>query len=267
MRKVGEEAMLTPLAVLCAVLSAGAVALLMRPGQGLHRMSGAPKLGELAGAGVVRRLRDPTRGPFAIGRLLLLGGSSLALALALSTVPGGPGPWCWIGAPILLGLGLAGTARLKTGSARRREAQVIEELPQALELMAACLAAGMPVRAATRAIVAAFPGALGDHLARVEAQVDLGVPDAEAWAVLRPDPVLGAAAAEVARTVEAGTRLVEGLLEHAAVARGARHSALRVRARGIGVRSVWPMMLCFLPAFMLLGVVPTVASAVLHALR
>jgi hypothetical protein len=31
------------------------------------------------------------------------------------------------------------------------------------------------------------------------------------------------------------------------------------------VRSVLPLMTCFLPAFLLLGVLPTVVSAVLHA--
>jgi hypothetical protein len=33
----------------------------------------------------------------------------------------------------------------------------------------------------------------------------------------------------------------------------------------VGVRSVLPLMICFLPAFLLLGVLPSVVSAILKA--
>ena len=67
-------------------------------------------------------------------------------------------------------------------------------------------------------------------------------------------------------SMESGTSVVEGLRHHAAAARETRRSELQVRARAVGVRSVLPLMTCFLPSFLLLGTVPAVVSAVFHAL-
>jgi pilus assembly protein TadC len=157
--------------------------------------------------------------------------------------------------------------RVEPGSAQRRRRLLLTQVPQALELVAACLAAGMPVRTACRAIVSAFDGPVAEELRRVLSLIDLGVSDAEAWTMLADHPQLGPAAADLARSVESGTRMVEGLRQHAAAAREARRSALQVQARRVGVRSVLPLMTCFIPSFMLIGVVPTVASAVFNALR
>ena len=68
------------------------------------------------------------------------------------------------------------------------------------------------------------------------------------------------------RSVESGTLLVTTLRHHAVQARERRQASLQVVARSVGVRSVLPLMTCFIPAFLLLGVVPTVASALSRAL-
>ena len=49
-------------------------------------------------------------------------------------------------------------------------------------------------------------------------------------------------------------------------AREVRRSELQVLARAVGVRSVLPLMMCFIPSFLLLGIVPAVVSAVFNAL-
>jgi pilus assembly protein TadC len=95
--------------------------------------------------------------------------------------------------------------------------------------------------------------------------MELGVADVDAWRALDDHPQLGLAAADLARSVESGTSMVEGLRHHAAAAREARRGALQVRARAVGVRSVLPMMTCFIPSFMLLGIVPAIVSAVFNA--
>ena len=41
-------------------------------------------------------------------------------------------------------------------------------------------------------------------------------------------------------------------------------AAAQARARRAGVSSVMPLMVCFLPAFLLIGVVPIIAGAALH---
>jgi hypothetical protein len=124
----------------------------------------------------------------------------------------------------------------------------------------------MPLRVATAAIVAAFDGPVAEDLGRVNALTALGTAEANAWRVLSDHPQLGPAAQDLARSVESGTRLTECLRQHAESVREHRRAALQVRARSVGVRSVLPLMLCFIPSFLLLGVVPTVASALAHAL-
>ena len=98
------------------------------------------------------------------------------------------------------------------------------------------------------------------------ALADLGVAESEAWRTLARHPQLGPAASDLSRCVDSGTLMVEALSRHAAAAREARRTALVVRARSVGVRSVLPLMTCFIPAFLLLGVVPTVVSALVAAL-
>jgi pilus assembly protein TadC len=151
--------------------------------------------------------------------------------------------------------------------ARRRREQLVSETPQALELMATGLAAGMPVRTAGRVVADAFDSAVGGELRRVLALVELGASDADAWRTLHSHPQLGPAAQDLSRSVESGTKMAEALRRHAAAAREARRTSLVVRARSVGVRSVLPLMMCFIPSFLLLGVVPTVVSSVVAALR
>ena len=90
------------------------------------------------------------------------------------------------------------------------------ELPQALELLASRIAAGLPVRTACAAVVQSFDGPVADDLGQVLSLMDLGVADAEAWRILHDHPQLGLVAADLSRSVESGTSMVEGLQHHAA---------------------------------------------------
>jgi pilus assembly protein TadC len=196
-------------------------------------------------------------------------GAALAVGLALRGLGGGGGgPELvnWAVPAILALAGVVGLGRLEPSAARQRRTRLIFDLPQALELLSACLAAGMPLRQATRAIAASFDGPVSEDLGRLLVLVDLGISDADAWRSLRSHPQWGSAAADLARSVESGTMMVEVLMHHARASRDLRRAALEVKAKAVGVRSVLPLMTCFLPAFLLVGVIPTVASAVLNAL-
>jgi pilus assembly protein TadC len=254
------------------LLSAGfaglAVLLALRhPAGQLRRM--APRTSRLAAAAapVVRLLRGRPDAPPLIRRTLVSMACALGLGLAGVRMNSGHGV-IWLislavpvfGVAVVLALGW-----LEPRSARRRRQQLITEVPQTLELLAACLAAGLPVRTACAAVVQSFDGAVADDLGQVLSLMDLGVADAEAWRTLHDHPQLGLAAADLSRSVESGTSTVEGLQHHAAAGREARRGALQVRARAVGVRSVLPMMMCFIPSFMLLGIVPAVVSAVFTA--
>ena len=66
------------------------------------------------------------------------------------------------------------------------------------------------------------------------------------------------------RSAETGTALAESLDRLSADARRDRALALQSRARSVGVQAAGPLGLCFLPAFMLVGVVPTVIGGFAH---
>ena len=54
--------------------------------------------------------------------------------------------------------------------------------------------------------------------------------------------------------------VAEVLEVHAAEARALRRARREMAARTVGVRSVLPLVCCFLPAFILVGVVPIIAA-------
>ncbi|WP_375426624.1 type II secretion system F family protein [uncultured Friedmanniella sp.] len=225
------------------------------------------------------RPRRPPRGSPAVVRLMAgrPGAPSLGRRFWLSLAAGGAscwalsdsvphlGSWVWVGWPLVTAGGVLALGWLEPLAARRRQQRLVLEVPQALELMAACLAVGTPPRAACGALIGAFDGPVAEDLQPVLLAVELGSTDTEAWTALAGHPQLGPAAVDLARSVESGTQMVEALRTHARVAREHRRSALQQVARGVGVRSVLPLMLCFVPAFLLLGVVPTVVSAVVQA--
>jgi pilus assembly protein TadC len=256
---------LTALAWLCAGLAGLATFGLVRPpSESLGRARASASPGPRSGTWAWLGGRDGGSG---LGRRLLLGGvASASICLAASRLSDGPSWWIWLGWPVVTLVSAVLLGTLEPLSARRRREQLVSETPQALELMASGLAAGMPVRMAGRVVADAFDSAVGDELRRVLALVDLGASDADAWRTLHGHPQLGPAAQDLSRSVESGTKMVEALRRHAATAREARRTTLVIRARSVGVRSVLPLMMCFIPSFLLLGVVPTVVSSVVAAL-
>ena len=196
----------------------------------------------------------------------LLGGGMLGLAVAAATLRAGPALAFACG----MGVACAGAivlGWLEPGATRIARRQRIADTPQALDLMASCLAAGLPVRSALRAVVEVIDGPLAEDLHQVLRLTELGHDDVSAWRTLARHDQLGPAALDLARSVETGALLVESLLVHAELAREERHGQVEEAARRVGVRSVLPLMVCFIPAFLLLGIVPTVVSAVLNALH
>lgn len=248
---------------------AGVAAALAVPGPSGQRWWQDGRGSSAAGSGSVRwqQLLVGREDAIPLGRRLavpVLGSGALALALIHARVL--PGVAGWMLAAAAAAIMIAVLGRLEPARVRRRRQQLIMDAPQALELLASCLAAGLPLRTAVASVTDAFDGPVAEDLGRVLRLVELGMPEIDAWRTLRGHPQLGTAAVDLARSVESGTRLIETLNHHARLARADRRAALQVRARAVGVQSVLPLMACFLPAFLLLGVVPSVVSAVLKAL-
>jgi pilus assembly protein TadC len=176
----------------------------------------------------------------------------------------------WWGVPVAAAVGAGSYAvlgRLVSAEVERRREQVVAQLPQACDLLAVALEAGLPLRRAAEVVAEAVGGALGGLLAELAAKVRLGVDEAQAWTELGvAQPALSGMGREVARTIGSGVALSRSLRTLGAEFRKDAAAAAQVRARKVGVRSVLPLMVCFLPAFLLLGVVPIIGGVVRHLL-
>jgi Flp pilus assembly protein TadB len=150
--------------------------------------------------------------------------------------------------------------RLEPAAERRRRQQRAVELPLTLDLLGVCLRAGMPLVAALETVADALPGPLSDDLRVVAGLQRLGAAPATAWADLASDPELAPVSRAVARSAESGSRLAAAFDRLAADRRSAVASAGLSRARSAGVVAMAPLGLCYLPAFVCLGIVPIVLS-------
>ena len=171
---------------------------------------------------------------------------------------------------LLLGVGLrAGLVALAAGVAVERllrrsgsgdpgdlARELGRDLPVACDLLAVCLAAGTPVGAALSAVAEAVPGPLGERLGEVGALYRLGAEPRRAWSGTRP-PV-DALARVVVRAGDSGSAVVPALQRLAADRRASDRSDIETAVRQAGVWVLAPLGLCFLPAFLCLGVVPLV---------
>ena len=150
--------------------------------------------------------------------------------------------------------------RLEPAAARRRRQRRAAELPLTLDLLGVCLRAGMPLVAALETVADALAGPFSDDLRIVAGLQRLGAAPATAWAELASDPDLAPVSRAVARSAESGSRLAAAFDRLAADRRSALASAGLARARSAGVVAMAPLGLCFLPAFVCLGIVPIVLS-------
>lgn len=236
-------------------LGAGLVVQLGWPPDPLSRLAASPSVTLPAWlrarpAALPGRVRAVGASGVAVVVVVLLGNAA-AVALVLPV---------WLAVFWLLG-------RLETNGAAAQRAQLVAELPAALDLLAACVMAGMPLRTATAAVAGAAGGALGDRLGVVVSYTAAGFGDSDAWASLASDEVLGAVARDLARATEAGTSVGGMLARHAETARAAAQAAALARAKAVGVRTIVPVSVCYLPAFFLVGVVPVIAGVLTTLLR
>jgi pilus assembly protein TadC len=151
---------------------------------------------------------------------------------------------------------------------RRRAARGPDPLAVAssLDVMAVCLAAGMAVSTAAAATSPSAPPLLAGVLRRAADLLALGADPAVAWSAppglpsSSLDPQTDALLRLARRSSVSGVALAEAI---AALALQCRQDAAH-RAAAAGERAAvliaGPLGLCFLPAFVCLGVVPVVAG-------
>nr|WP_040744919.1 type II secretion system F family protein [Nocardia transvalensis] len=177
------------------------------------------------------------------------------LAVAVVLVPGRASP--------LVRLRVSSVRR--QGVRGRRASPKVDPLAMssALDLLVACLHTGLPVGAAAAAVAPGAPEPFGTALRRAADLMALGADPIAAWD--RAAAEAGAAEVEalarlVRRSARSGAALAGAVSELAGQCRGAVEDATAARAERAGVLISGPLGLCFLPAFVCLGIVPVVAG-------
>ncbi|WP_035287265.1 type II secretion system F family protein [Actinokineospora spheciospongiae] len=130
------------------------------------------------------------------------------------------------------------------------------------DLLAACLTSGMPVPTAVRVVAGDLPGRAGAALRDTADLLAMGADPARAWAVALACPETAELARGARRTTRSGAALA-GVAR--ALAAGVREQATDLaeeKAQRAAVRVTGPLGLCFLPAFLCLGVAPVVIGLV-----
>lgn len=144
--------------------------------------------------------------------------------------------------------------------ARARQQRLARQAPDAAELLAATLASGAPIRRAVGVVASAIDEPMSDVLATVATALDLGASVDEAWSMADPQRQLAQIADGFQRSARSGAPLADVLTGIAGDLRRRHRQSVEVQARIAGVRAIAPLAVCFLPAFLLVGAVPIVAS-------
>ena len=127
-----------------------------------------------------------------------------------------------------------------------------------LDLLGACLRAGLPVSAAITAMASTAPKPMADTLSRVADLLTLGADPDAAWSEAALDPDTEALASMARRSARSGSSLSSSMAELAERSRGDAEDLAAAAAERAGVLISGPLGLCFLPAFIALGIVPVV---------
>ncbi|MFE7335155.1 type II secretion system F family protein [Streptomyces griseus] len=198
------------------------------------------------------------------------GGSGLSEAARRWAAPAGVWltGWVLIGSAVGCAVGAAaayGTWRWQrtrprpgTGSAHPDRAAIAGQLPLAADLLAACIAVGAGPREAAEEVGESIGGPVGDRLARTAAEIRLGGEPAEAWGRFAEIPGAGPLARCLHRAGSTGAPAAEPVARLAEAMRAERAGAAVARAQRAGVLITAPVGLCFLPAFLAVGVAPVI---------
>ena len=134
-----------------------------------------------------------------------------------------------------------------------------------LDIFAVCLSAGMTVSTAAAVTASSAPPGLRDVLQRSSDLLALGADADTAWSTSTSsdpvsDPVCESLMRLARRSAVSGAALAQGAAELAEQAREDAAQAAAASAERAGVLIAGPLGLCFLPAFVCLGIVPLVVG-------
>ncbi len=225
----------------------------------------------MSGRHARRVLARAARTPAPVGPSTLDSGAWVrpALRTVIGVVLGGlaglvaVGGWWGVAGGLAVGVALARwLAGQPSPVERARRRRFAAELPFAVDLVAAALRAGSTPDAAAGLVAEALGGPVGDQFRLVERALRLGAPPAQAWAHLGDAEGAHRVVRAAQRSGHSGAALAGSLGRVADDLRADAVVAAETRARAAGVLVVLPLGLCFLPAFVLAGLVPVIVAVV-----
>ena len=160
-------------------------------------------------------------------------------------------------------------SRLRRAVERRRTRDVVlDELPDVIDLLLLAVGSGLNVHLAVRAVAARSPPVVGRALGDAERRAARGETLADALddAVAEVGESLRPLVVALTSSLRYGTPLVPALERIAAEARADRRRRAEEAARRVPVKLLFPLVVCILPAFAALTVLPLLAGT-LESLR
>ena len=150
----------------------------------------------------------------------------------------------------------------KWASCRLRRKHDPFAIASAYDVLAVCLSAGMAVSAAAAATAPCAPQPLGAVLRRAADLLALGADPDTAWQARGVNSADGCESLTrlARRSASSGSALAQGITDLAEQSRQDAAHAAAAAAERAGVLIAGPLGLCFLPAFVCLGIAPVVAG-------
>lgn len=169
-------------------------------------------------------------------------------------------PWGLVAGAALAPVAHRVVGTLESAGSRRRTARIAAALPAALDLLVAALGAGRPPVTAFAVAAEAVGDPLGPELAVVASRLAIAADPETVWESVVADPALAPVGRAFRRAASSGMPVAEIVAGVADELRRERAARLRELGQRVGVRTAAPLGLCFLPAFFLIGIVPTLVA-------
>ncbi len=175
--------------------------------------------------------------------------------------------WGFVGGPKGMLAGLIGAillwwvaGRIEDPRQVRRRERLQADLPVAVDLLAACLAAGSSLESALPKVSEAIGGPAAEEFALIEQRLALGLSPERVWNQEGTPTALAPFCRAMLRSHESGAPVRMVLQRLSKDLRDQQVADLEARAKSVEVRAAAPLGLCLLPAFVVLGIVPMVAG-------
>ncbi|OEJ35743.1 type II secretion system F family protein [Streptomyces subrutilus] len=172
--------------------------------------------------------------------------------------------WVLVGGVAGAAVGALAALGVRRRQARARPPAAVDlreaerQLPFAADLLAACLAAGAGPVEAAEVVGESLGGPVGERLARAGAELRLGGEPGAGWGRLAEIPGARDLARCLERAARTGAPAAEPVSRLASALREDRSRQAGARAQRAAVLVTAPVGLCFLPAFLAIGVAPVV---------